>query len=451
MSMSDAQEQKSTPPPHQHNKGSFPRPVVWVFAGVAILLTVSMGAFPFATQNYATASLSNRLGSSAVTTTPSSEPSFPHVRTDDLGIRTLPLLSTEAQEGWANNYETSLQAAGEKVFGTQWNAFLDSSASRANSWVSYTSGDPYPLGKPGDMAATALDRLSSTEEQSALDLIGLLITRLLPEDEPGWNNDSNKTTMAAILALSETAATRFASCDSLLTRAYVWSLTFRGLRIDERLTVEPWEALQPFEDAVVACPNDPTAPIEQFKYLTGNNSVVDYGIHHSWWRTQIVSGTDTWQNLVASMDSLIDAWPDVAASHLAVADAYSMLAESVNQWDMLGPFSIREFWTKAEQEYTNAATLSSVPTILVGLLRAQIQLSEIPENLIEDSLLSSDAKNNAEVLHAMATASAFIGAYDQALGTSRNVVILGGFSSGGDFGSLGWCGGPGMGPRRADK
>jgi len=321
MSTPDTQEQKQ--PVAQINNGSFPHPLVWVLVSIAIILTLSMGAFPFAAQKYTTASVNNRLELSTGTSTPSPEPSSLSERTDDLGIRTLPLLSTEAKEGWANDYTGTLQAAGLKIFGNtnQWQAFLDSSASYAKAWSTWSSDDPFPdgdpgpyhLGVPGDMANTAIETLRAEDEQSVLDLIGLLVTSL----QPGWNGD-NRATMAAILALSDTLAAHYKSCDSQLTRAYVWSLTWRGVVAAKSVggpPAHPPEA--PFSDALAACPNDPTAPIEQFKYLTGNQGFGFMEVASSWWQNQIYAEDETWQDLVTSMENLVASWPDTAASRVS--------------------------------------------------------------------------------------------------------------------------------------
>ncbi|MDR0784017.1 MAG: hypothetical protein LBE83_09725, partial [Propionibacteriaceae bacterium] len=256
-----------------------PQLTALVVVGMAILVALGVVAFPFVARGTALASLPPSGGNLVPSADPTPTPTVIGERADDLEVRTLPLLTTEARQAWQLDDLTAVEQAGQALFGAEWSQFRQASDWHAVGWG--MSGGVYDLGEPGRLAKRALAGLSPLDEPRVLDLIGLLIAQTGPLSDGD---------MAAALALGESAASHFKSCDSLLTRAHLWSLVYRGvgMLVHEDLTTR-WLGIEPFEAAVAACGSDPTAAIEQFKYLTGNRGCAAVGpAYHSWYAYEIV-------------------------------------------------------------------------------------------------------------------------------------------------------------------
>ncbi|MDR2347416.1 MAG: hypothetical protein LBD90_02105, partial [Bifidobacteriaceae bacterium] len=90
---------------------------------VAAMLASGAAVFPFAARAYALGSV---LGDPAAADQDNNAPGA-DARTEDWGIRTLPLLSDEAEAAWAQDEDAAIEEYGAKLFGDQWQAFMDAS------------------------------------------------------------------------------------------------------------------------------------------------------------------------------------------------------------------------------------------------------------------------------------------------------------------------------------
>ncbi|MDR0783910.1 MAG: tetratricopeptide repeat protein, partial [Propionibacteriaceae bacterium] len=176
-----------------------------------------------------------------------------------------------------------------------------------------------------------------------------------------------------------------------------------------------------------ACGSDPTAAIEQFKYLTGNRGCAAVGpAYHSWYAYEIVFREADAQPILGAINQLGVDWPDVAAAQVAIGDAYAMLAQCVGHpdWRLLGPFTAREFLGRAEAAYRQAMSRSTVPTIVAGLLKVRAELGRDLETPVNNRLFGQAVMDTPAVLQALATSYALSGDFDQAFYYERTARDL---------------------------
>jgi len=342
------------PPPSsevsRHKNPSWKSGLVLGVSVCLLLATVFAAVFPFAARMYAKSAVN------VLAAIPVEETENPTKKTDDLGIRTFPLLTDEARQAWGQDPDAALNQAGQAVFKDQWPDVLD--LAQNDQWAKNLNGRVQPGGYWGyasDLIQGTLTTLGQSDDERIVDLIGLLLLKAetLPHDGNTMNYYSPMATLA--FALADVASQKYSTCDMLMTRAYAFGLDGYppgrpdDFRYGQGYSIEPW-----WQAAISACGNDPTPRIEEIK------SHFDEGFHAAISAAHSVDDAH-----LPQVQKIVDEYPTIAASHLLLGDVYRVLAD-VFPANQIGPFTVQEMRSSAVKEYAAAANLSNEPAVLVA-------------------------------------------------------------------------------------
>jgi len=366
-------------------------PVVAVLAGLVLLL---QAIFPLAAVDYA-----QRLyGASSVVG--GSEPAVPEEssssKMDDLGVRTLPLISDEAWSVYQADPETAIQTYGQKALGDSWADIWNSAPADFNDLYEYAFhvGASIDYGSLEVTIGEAMNIVSPGKETDVLDLIGVLVLFSASKTDPDFSLsgywDFFRTPITA-LALARENATISDTCDAHMTYAYVGGLMYNVSSDD---VAKLWETAQS------ACPGDVTAQVESAKAsLLGNGPGIK------------VNYTDNVEEFVSIAQAVVTQFPNVPASYLVLGDFYRALDHQSN----VGPFTHRYFQQQAIQAYSEAANMTNDPSPLVSLADAYISAGNLDGATQVLSDLSENIQKMPEPLAIGAALSARRGDYEDAL------------------------------------
>jgi len=376
-----------------------------VILGVSILIllaTASTAVFPFVARAYAQNAVS-MTSPEPGDPEPGEETVEPVTKTDDLGIRTFPLLTDEARHAWETDPDAALDQAGQAVFGAQWSNILEITMN-GTEWADSLFEMVKPgsdWGYSGGIISEGLSGLKQEDESHIVDLVGLILLKAVDTHQDrhtGLGYSGYASPMATMaFALADIASQKFVTCDVLMTRAYSFGLDAfppskdyyydEGDKGDVYL-VDPW-----WSAATSVCGDDPTPRIEEVKshFASGYFAAV---LHpHGMLDARL-----------SAAKAVVEDFPDIAASHLLLADVCRALAD-VFPADNVGPFTVKEMQSLAIQEYTKAAELSNEPALLVALADARARTGDLDG--AADSLSSLGSQDSSR--KALETESLILG------------------------------------------
>jgi tetratricopeptide (TPR) repeat protein/Zn-dependent protease len=410
----------SIPPLPHSSRAWLPRTAA---VSVALLIAVSL-VFPFGAEAYAVASIpiSNKPLDDNDPEMNEGEPSTsitPSPRTESLGIRSLPLLTVEAQEAWATNRTTALQTAGVGVLGDHWSEVLEDSAiawesgESAQSLVDLVSYS----GLLSDNYINAAIRSPGLSESDILDLVGLLLLGAAHNDGtngPGVGDIAYLPQQLSVLAYSlvSRAAVHFSSCDSSL--AFAHALTLSTLEMYSDVTVETIDAA--FDGAITLCGGKDVTPRVEKAYFhlrqisaTGCSRTYD---------------PLSWDTVVQEFRSIQTDQPDNPAGWYGEGDSYRTAANKL-ELGGLQPFTIRAYHRAAVEAYGQAMRLTAAVTVSVSLARAKLEAGEAEEALSEFQVIRRGTDTepaSPQFLHLVARAAAATGNYAEAVSLETDAI-----------------------------
>ncbi|MDR1119272.1 MAG: tetratricopeptide repeat protein [Bifidobacteriaceae bacterium] len=196
------------------------------------------------------------------------------------------------------------------------------------------------------------------------------------------------------MAIAAEAASRWGSCDSALTRAYILELHY-GTNMDE--------VVRRYDQAITRCPDDPTALVEQARARLAVISGFGEG-----WRGQADAGN--YREIEQAIADTTAHIPVTAAARAIAGDTYAMLARRTPT----GPFTVEHFQQQAINEYQEATRLSSEPAIRLALAQAQLAAGDVDDAqaTLESVPDTADARSMNRVAGAIAASN---GDFPQAL------------------------------------
>jgi hypothetical protein len=316
--------------------------------GTALLAVVTIVtlAFPFAARVYAARAV--EAPGAEPNQTPPGGSSDPNAEGDpdaalafddslprDMGIRSLPLLSDWAVEQWeTGDLDAAVHAAGERVFGDSWNTLwlIPSPEGEWRDWLREANYSPGAVSQGLPELSGAVAALAFEQEADLLDLAGLLALKAAsrPDESRDWSGDYSYIRSAAYaLALVESAAHHFASCDAYLSAGHMFGLT---APVDRDYVTDFYDT------AIDQCPDDQTPVIEKARLSLLISTSHDWsGKHLDSWRTLASAGD--WPAVEADLAELVSATPGTAAAHALAGDGFTLLARR----SPVGPFSARHF------------------------------------------------------------------------------------------------------------
>ena|GEM_PF-3371943 len=362
-------------------------PLSWLVVVLASLVILTSTAFPFVAQSYAA---SRTLGEDAIANAGNSDKEYA-----DLGIRNLPLLSDEAADNWRKDPEQALQIAGEKAFGDQWSTIM----SAPEPYVSYGGWDGNDFGGIGPSLAQAISTLSPDQETNVIDVLSLaILLGVWPEsmyNSDGTDNFGDIKIRPTVIALSGvlSASDHFNSCDSILMRAYVANLRDWG--------IDPESLRMRWNNAIHACPDDPTPVIE---YARSRLTLTDHwwGEIWSWGFSPSIVQED-----LRRLEEVFSTLPEVPAKYVLMGDAYRNLvirpaSMDTNTYAITPPFTFRHYTTLAIDAYEHAAKLSSAPEVRISWASALLANGESEQAWQVLNTLSGEEQNTSTALHVRA-------------------------------------------------
>ncbi|MCL2785292.1 MAG: tetratricopeptide repeat protein [Propionibacteriaceae bacterium] len=322
---------------------------VTIFVTLAVLV-IAMSILPFVAAYYA------RFSIWALTDTAQPDPSPPVASNKDLGIRSLPLISDDLRELWLVDPDEARESAGRAVFGANWTTYIAVAQDLGDrgSFEAY----PYDFGRLTGLASQAIAELDT--DVGAVDLTSVLVL-----ESARWGLDTgvvgiyaDRAFAIAAFALAEATAKR-GTCDGAIQRAFILGLEHRY----EVLAMAANQVIQAWDDAIELCPTDPTPVIEKVKYLVGNYDLsLPHAYQQSAWQASIME-SGAWELVIADLDEQLGDWGDLCAAWVVKGDTYRMLADTVQRGAGMGPFTVAEFLSRADDSYTHASWSTSMPSV----------------------------------------------------------------------------------------
>ncbi len=347
--------------------------------GFLVMIALVLGLiFPYFAVAYAESSISPM---SATLPPPETNPSVPAVveptvspsqpaqgapTRDDLGVRSLPLLSDSTRALWLADPTTALIEANERVFGTEnpfgpyeqlrdrwdgdWNEVME--IMDEGDYVDWLAGAPELI--------TPMFETTPPAEGDVLDLAALLVFLNASGDAYGaaseYGTDLQFHAFVAV-ALLQSAARTFDTCDSHLAYAHALTLDWPS-----------WpDAEAQMDEAVAACGDDPTAAIAR-NYLDLARATETPTIEEPFDYANFAP--PLWAPFIDTFQEVQTSHADNPAGWIGEGDTYLSAAFQMQEQGAQ-PFAVQAFFQAADTAYTQALTLTTSADVQLSLARAK--------------------------------------------------------------------------------